>query len=273
MTCAWEKFIQILPQWMKEDVDRLGKDTLQELHLRLQAEPELVLSDRIVYLKRTVAAADLAFCVQAASRYSPWASDTICRGYITAPGGHRIGISGMAVYKDDIFSGIREVTSLCIRIARDFPGISAGIKQQGSLLILGAPGWGKTTLLRDYIRNRAYKETVAVVDERGELFPDGFLKGKRMDILVGSKKADGIERLLCTMAPQCIAVDEVTAEEDCQAICYAVGCGVNLIATAHAGSMDDFYHRPVYRRIADMNLFDNCVILRKDRSFSVERIR
>jgi len=79
--------------------------------------------------------------------------------------------------------------------------------------------------------------------------------------------------VLRTMGPEVIGLDEITSEEDCDALIRAGWCGIQLIATAHAGSMDDFYHRPVYRRIADMNLFDNCVILRKDRSFSVERIR
>lgn len=273
MICAWESLLQILPDWMRAEVDKLGRNNLQELRLRKNADPELVLGDQIEYLHRTVSEGDLAYCIQAASRYSPWSADTVNQGYITAPGGHRLGICGMAVYKNGTFSGIRKISSVCIRIARDVPGIASSIEEKGSVLILGAPGWGKTTLLRDYIRKRAKNDTVAVVDERGELFPEGFARGTRMDVLTGSGKADGIVRVLRTMSPQCIAVDEITAQEDCAALSHAYGCGVKLIATAHAASLDEFYARPIYQPLARLQLFDSCLILRRDKSFRKERMR
>ena len=273
MICAWDNFLQILPHWLKEEGDALGRDSLLELRLRKNRPPELVFPDGSRYLSRNVKEGDLTYCIQAASRYSPWASDTVDQGYVTAPGGHRLGICGRAVYKNGVFSGIREVSSLCIRIARDFPGVAAAAPPTGNLLILGAPGWGKTTLLRDYIRLRAEQETVAVVDERGELFPEGFQPGKRMDVLLGSEKADGIDRVLRTMSPQCIAVDEITAEGDSRALCHAYGCGVKLVATAHAASLEEFYERPVYQPLIRMRLFDSCLILQRDRSFRSERMK
>lgn len=273
MKCAWERFLQILPGWMKTDVDKLGRNKLQELRLRKEGEPELVLGEQIQYLPQKVSETDLAYCIQTASRYSPWAAETVNQGYITAPGGHRLGICGTAVYKNSIFSGVREVSSVCIRVARDLEGIAADVEDRGCVLILGAPGWGKTTLLRDYIRCRAQKESVAVVDERGELFPQGFSRGKRMDVLTGSRKADGIERVLRTMSPQCIAVDEITAAEDCMALSHAYGCGVKLLATAHAASLEEFYARPVYQQLIRMRLFDTCLVLRRDKSFHKEAMR
>lgn len=273
MTCAWENFLQILPGWIKPEVDKLGRNRLQELRLRQDAEPELVLGGQIRYLSRKVSEADLTYCIQTASRYSPWAAETVNQGYITAPGGHRLGICGTAVYKNGTFSGIREVSSLCIRVSRDIEGIAADVEDRGCVLILGAPGWGKTTLLRDYIRCRAQRECVAVVDERGELFPKGFSRGKRIDVLTGSRKNDGIERVLRTMSPQCIAVDEITAAEDCAALSHAYGCGVKLLATAHAASLEEFYARPVYQQIARMRLFDTCLILQRDKSFRKEAMK
>lgn len=273
MTCAWESFLQILPGWIKPEVDKLGRNRLQELRLRQDAEPELVMDGQIRYLSRKVSEADLTYCIQTASRYSPWAAETVNQGYITAPGGHRLGICGTAVYKNETFSGIRQVSSLCIRVSRDIEGIAADVEDRGCVLILGAPGWGKTTLLRDYIRCRAQRECVAVVDERGELFPKGFSRGKRIDVLTGSRKNDGIERVLRTMSPQCIAVDEITAAEDCAALCHAYGCGVKLLATAHAASLEEFYARPVYQQIARMRLFDTCLILQRDKSFRKEAMK
>lgn len=272
MICEWESLLQIIPPWMRKDVDRLGKDTLLELRLRKDAQPELVLISKTHWLDRTVSFSDMDYCIQAASRYSPWASDTVNQGYVTAQGGHRVGICGTAVYKNGIFSGIREVTSLCIRVARDFYGITQNIRCTGSVLILGAPGWGKTTLLRDYIRRRAERETVSVVDERGELFPEGFVRGKRMDVLTGAVKADGIARILRTMTPRCIAVDEITDQRDSEAICQAFGCGVNLVATAHASSLEEFRVRRAYRDLIVMGVFDTCLLLRQDKSFHEERV-
>lgn len=272
MTCAWESFLQILPPWLRKDVDKLGKDGLLELRLRKKGTPELVLTTETVFLERMISFGDLDYCIQAASRYSPWAADTVNQGYVTAPGGHRLGICGTAVYKNGVFSGIREVTSLCIRVARDFSGLSEGVRCDGSLLILGAPGWGKTTLLRDYIRRRAEVEPVAVVDERGELFPEGFARGKRMDVLTGAKKCDGIHRVLRTMSPRCIAVDEITDIQDCEAICRAYGCGICLVATAHAASMEEFRARAAYSELIRMGIFDTCLLLGQDRTFRSERI-
>ena len=174
MRCAWKELLDILPVWLRQSVDRQGRDTLQELRMRRNQPPELITATGSVLLTRVVTGDDLLFCVNTASRYSPWTAGTASQGYITAPGGHRIGLCGEAVIQQGVMTGIRSPTSLCIRVARDFPGIgaqAAGLK--GSILILGKPGSGKTTLLRDLIRQISDRGpgSVAVVDERGELFP------------------------------------------------------------------------------------------------------
>ena len=207
-----------------------------------------------------------------ASRYSPWAAATVSQGYITAPGGHRIGLCGETACQNGRVQSIREIQSLNIRVARDFPGIGKkAAENPGSILILGSPGWGKTTLLRDIARQLAERETVAVVDERGELFPQGFARGKRMDVLTGCSKAAGIDMVLRTMGPACIAVDEITAAEDTQSLLRAVGCGVRLLATAHAASVKDLHSRPIYRPLLDCGIFQTILVMRTDKSFYTER--
>ena len=273
MRCAWRELLDILPKWLVPEVDALGRDTMQELRLRLDAPPELVSGNSIHRLRQKVSQGDLAYCVNAASRYSPWAASTIALGFLTASGGHRIGLCGEVVRKGNEITGMREITSLCIRVARDFPGIgSSAAGLRGSLLILGAPGWGKTTLLRDIARQISGKSTVAVVDERGEIFPSGFSRGPRMDVLTGAPKAGGVEMVLRTMGPEWIAVDEITAEEDCRALLQAQGCGVRLLATAHAGSPEEFRARPVYKALLDNHLFEYLLILHSDKSYRTERI-
>lgn len=273
MRCAWKELLSILPGWMATEVDGLGRENLQELRLRIDQPPQLILPEGRISLKRNVRTDDLSFCMNAASRYSPWAMSTSSRGYLTAPGGHRIGLCGEAVVRNGRLEGIKNLTSICIRVARDLPGVGEGIPNTGSLLILGAPGWGKTTLLRDLIRRRSNSGTqVAVVDERGELFPAAFPPGNCTDILTGVSKSQGIHMLLRTMGPQCIAVDEVTQEEDCMALAQAAGCGVTLMATAHASSLADLEKRSIYRTLLRSEILDTAVILRADKSWHVERI-
>lgn len=275
MKCAWKELLSILPLWCRPEVDEFGKDTLQELRLRLGHVPELVRSNGAVKLKRVIGSDDLSYIVNTASRYSPWAAATASHGYITAPGGHRIGLCGQAVVQEGKMTGLRQMTSLCIRVARDFPGIAQKLQYlTGSVLILGSPGSGKTTLLRDLIRQRSDvgKGSVAVVDERGELFPPGFSTGFRTDVLSGCPKAQGIDRLLRAMSPAVIAMDEVTSEEDCQTIVKAGWCGVQLLATAHASGKADLYARGIYRPLVSSGLFETLITLQPDKSFVAERM-
>ena len=272
MKCAWKELLSILPPWLAAEVER--RDMLQELRLRLDSPPELVFPEESQWLRRAVSRADLLFCVNTASRYSPWAAQTMANGYLTAPGGHRIGLCGEAVVNRGVMTGFREISSLCIRVARDFPGIgenAAGLS--GSILLIGPPGSGKTTLLRDIVRTISQRETVAVVDEREELFPVEFRQSaKRMDVLTGCAKADGIEIALRCMGPSSLAVDEITAEADCEALLRAGWCGVRLLATAHAASLQDLYRRAVYRPLVKAQLFSHVLVLHRDKSWREERM-
>lgn len=273
MICAWDALLGVLPLWLRADVDRLGKDTMQELRLRINAPPELVMESESLYLSRRITREDIAFTVNTASRYSPWASESLSKGFLTAPGGHRIGLCGEVVSKQGYVTGLRQINSLNIRVARDFPGIGDAIlTAKGSVLILGAPGWGKTTLLRDMIRYISLKETICAVDERGELFPEGLSVGKKLDILLGAPKGQGISMVLRTMGPKWIGVDEITAQEDCEAILQSTGCGVRLIATAHGTSIEDFCSRMVYQPLIQNGVFQTIYILHSNKSFSIERV-
>lgn len=273
MRCAWKELLGILPPGIRAEVDEIGKESLQELRLRINAPPELVLPDRKHRLDETVTREDIQFLVNTATRYSPWTAASASQGYITVPGGHRIGLCGEAVCKNGEVTGIRTVRSVCVRVARDFPGIgAAAAKLETSILILGPPGSGKTTLLRDLVRQISRKREVCVVDERSEIFPDGFEQGQCLDVLTGAPRSQGIEMVLRTMGPEYIAVDEITSETDCRSLMEAAHCGIRLLATAHAGSLEDFSRRKAYRRLREESVFQTLLILGKDKHFTVERM-
>ena len=272
MTCAWKELQAVLPIWMRKEID-MPEEALCEIRLRINSPPELISAGKSRWLERNISREDLQYTVNAASRYSPWAAATSAHGYITAEGGHRIGLCGEVVIHNGNITGISKITSLCIRVAGDFPGIAAGLeKLSGSILIIGAPGWGKTTLLRDLIRQRSQKEKICVVDERGELFPMKMEWGKCVDVLSGCEKKKGIPMLLRTMGPDTIAVDEITEPEDVRALIHSANCGVKLLATAHAASVTDLRNRSIYRPLLDNHLFDALVILNRNNTYAVERM-
>ena len=281
MRCNWDAFLKLLPIWLREPVDRLGKETLCELRMRIGQPPQLQMKDRCLWLDRIVDQTDISFCVNVASQYSPWYATTIASGYITAPGGHRLGICGDVVLNDGQCSGFRFITSLCIRVARDFWGISNDYAYIGEpLLLIGPPGSGKTTLMRDIVRRISDhgSGSIVVIDERAELFPmdNGrfcFPIGRRTDVLTGCKKGEGIISAIRSMGPAVVAMDEVTDEADCQALIQAAWCGVRVIATAHAQSIFDLQKRSVYRPLLDSDIFDRILILQQDKSWRLERMR
>lgn len=262
----WNKtqLLAILPQRMRAE----EMEDVLEIRLRLGRLPRFVTRSGWRDGRGAVEERDLSFVVNAASRYSPWTAASQQEGYLTAPGGHRIGICGGGAGDH-----LREITSVCIRVARDVSGIAAGLPLSGSLLLLGPPGSGKTTLLRDLIRKISRGKMVSVVDERRELFPEGFLRGENTDVLSGVGKAKGIDMVLRSMGPQVIAMDEVTSQADCEALVRAAWCGVDLLATAHAASVRDLKERSIYRPLVETGLFSRAAVLDRDRCWHMEEVQ
>jgi stage III sporulation protein AA len=272
MRYAWKELLAVVPPELRSDVDKYA-GILQEVRLRLDKPAELVTSMGRQWLDVNATDEILRFVINAASHYSPWAADTMANGYITAPGGLRIGLCGEVVTKEGCVTRMRRITSVNIRVARDLQGFADRLTISNNTLILGPPGSGKTTLLREICRNISRQERISVVDERKELFPDGFDRGLSLDVMSGCSKTEGIGMVLKTMGPDWIAVDEITSAEDCAALQSALWCGVRLIATAHASCPEDLMNRMVYRPLAQSGCFDTWIVMRPDKSWSIQRCR
>ncbi len=236
-----------------------------------------------------VSAEDLRETVSRAARYSVHSfSDALAQGYLPLEGGHRLGVCGTAVLQSGVMTGIRVISSLNLRIARPQSGVADAILPQlldgstvHSTLILSPPGFGKTTVLRDLIyqlSERGFR--VGVADERGELaaMRDGvpqFPVGAQTDVLDGCSKAVGALLLLKTMSPSVIALDEVTAPADVDAIAFAGHCGVRILATAHAADLQDLSKRPLYQNLLSLAVFERVVCIRKtghERHYEVQKL-
>ena len=94
-------------------------------------------------------------------------------------------------------------------------------------------------------------ERVAVADERAEVaggLEGGFDLGPRTDVMSGAPKAAAALMLIRSMSPTVLAMDEITAPEDVEAVLSAAGCGVAVLATAHAEGLAGLRRRALYRR-------------------------
>ena len=237
---------------------------------------------------------ELEQLVEIASRASLHAVlDQVRRGYLTFEGGHRIGLCGTVSLRDGEIHGLRDISSANLRIARQVKGAAAPVLDRlcpggrlADALILAPPGLGKTTLLRDVIRSVSEGEgctplRISLADERGEVAAmysgrPQMEVGRRTDVAEGCPKAQGLMLLLRAMNPQVLAVDEITAPEDVQALIMAAGCGVTLLATAHGEDRAALERRPLYRLLLEEGLFRFLIRIRREgerRVYTVEELR
>ena len=206
------------------------------------------------------------------------------KGYLTLRGGHRVGLAGTAVYTGGQVTGLRELSSMNIRIAREVFGSADKLipyvkPRLHSLLIAGPPGSGKTTVLRDLLRQLGDSGLpgIALVDQRGEIaaVKDGIAQnqvGDCCDILTGYSRGEGIQMALRNLGPAVIACDEIGEEEDVQAILSGANSGVCFFATIHGERLEQLERKTAYQELQRAKVFDYVVLLRAGNGNRVHQI-
>ncbi len=297
--------LKIFPLHIREELKKVleqldDTEQLEEIRIRV-SQPMMFLTDRGEYFfslkdsyltKDTqnayvVTSHDISDMIVFISRYSLFAfEEEIRNGFITLEGGHRVGLSGQAVFQEGWMHTIRNISYLNIRVNHEKKECARRLisylyrypseKQSGiyNTMLISPPGRGKTTLLRDFIRllSNGTREhsglKVSIVDERSEIagcyrgVPQNDV-GMRTDVLDGCPKSSGMMLLIRTMSPQVVAVDELGSKEDVEAVAYAVHCGCSILGSVHARDLEEVKKKPVLREFLEQKFFERYLVIDK----------
>lgn len=263
------------------------EDRVQEIRLRVN-RPLCIVCPGIVYYitgsggltstlldspMLTVNRPEIADVFHNICNYSVYSrQNEIINGFVTMNGGHRVGVCGTAVINDGKITNIRDISSINIRISREYKGCSEGLLKNigninGGVLVCGAPCSGKTTVLRDMARiiSTSYSKNVALIDERGEFAGTSFGVFQNdiglCDVYDCYIKSEAMNQALRSMAPDVMVCDEIGSSEDIEAIERAINSGVTLIASVHSANEQELRRKEGVCRLIRLGAFSKVVFL------------
>jgi stage III sporulation protein AA len=274
----YKDLLIFLPELLRKKMEANGIQTesLEEIRMRCRLPVQVIAGGRETWLLDEkgqpwiLSEDNFRKILEKLFHASPYAhEEELKQGYFTVEGGHRIGVGGTILMDKGEILSISPIRSLNIRIAHEIKGCANRILECfrthgiGHTLIVSPPGMGKTTLLRDLVRqvsNFLEGKSVALIDERKEIA--GCIKGipqydvgQRTDILDNCPKTAGMLMAIRALAPYVLAVDEIGGKEDVEALGYASCCGCKLFATIHGNGISELKQKPYISDLLEEHYF------------------
>lgn len=290
-----EYILKCLPTQLAKLILEHNIQKLEEIRIRANKPVILKLGQVEIVLSYTITTNEIIGILQNICNNSIYTyQNQICNGFITLPGGNRVGVAGNVVIKDGQVSNISYIYSLNFRISHQINGASDNILKYVldtenntifNTLIVSPPGAGKTTIIRDLAKriSNGINEInfrgldVSIIDERGEIaamtkgitFND---VGIRTDVLDNVPKSIGIRMAVRSMAPKVIIADEIGNKDDVNIINYAICSGVKCIFTAHGSNMEDLLKNNEINKIINLQLFSKIIFLDEKQKGKIKNV-
>ncbi|MGB9898296.1 AAA family ATPase, partial [Thermanaerothrix sp.] len=236
-----QALLDVLPPRVAEAVVREDdSDNLLEIILDLGRPPMARFVDReVVLLEQEVTHDDIQTVV---SRVGEFDAD------------NRAGLERTLHRISAIRNRKGHIVGLTCRVGRAVYGtidiIQDLIESGKSILLLGRPGVGKTTMLREAARILAEKTRVVIVDTSNEIGGDGDVphpavgKARRMQVPTPSLQHEVMIEAVENHNPEVIIIDEIGRELEAQAARTIAERGVQLVATAHGRTLENLLLNP-----------------------------
>lgn len=289
---TWQESLSFFGGCMPQTVGRAlleqSEGQVREIRLRAGETAQLVTGKGMVSCPGRLSQQQVNQAAEALCEHALYArAEEQRQGFVTLRGGHRMGLCGRVIAQGQSIRALREISSLCIRVAgqwlgaadRLMPYLTDSKGRVCSTLIVGLPGMGKTTLLRDACRRLSEQGIhMGVADERSEIAAmcGGMAQldvGPNTDVLDGCPKETGLRWLLRSMSPMALVTDELGGPLDAQAVADAVKSGVAVLATLHGRSLEEALTRGSLYHLAQSRIFDRYVLLDEKEVGKIQEIR